>query len=103
MLFDHWSVYDGIVSQGIVSDQKEVTAKPTITRTYARVPNRDHATFLKRLQEATTVHLAFYRDPDDDKCLAPPLAGKADDLVPEDLNFLSLEAYEGKMIAAVRP
>ena len=72
MLFDHWSAYDGIVSQGIVSDQKEVTAKPTITRTYARVPNRDHATFLKRLQEAITVHLAFYRDPDDDKCLALP-------------------------------
>jgi uncharacterized protein len=105
ILFDHSRSFEWIVSQAIVAEYLDVTSRPAIASKLAR-KNRSKAGFLDLLAEAKVVSPdsipAVCRDPGDDKFLAAALAGRADYIVSEDLDLLSLEEYEGIVICDTR-
>jgi putative PIN family toxin of toxin-antitoxin system len=98
--------YELIASSAILAEYQHVTNRPAIQRKYIASENQARAAILDRLMGATMVEPdaipAVCRDPGDDKFLAAALAGGADYIVSEDLDLLSMGAYEGIRICDTR-
>lgn len=98
--------YEMIASRAILGEYQEVTERPAIRRKYVAAANQKRAELRQRLSRVTLVEPgvipAVCRDPNDDKFLAAAIAGRADYIVTEDLDLLSMGSYEGITICDTR-
>lgn len=98
--------YELIASPAILAEYQNVTNRPAIQRKYVAAENQVRDAIMDSLLRATIVNPetipAICRDPGDDKFLAAALACGADYIVSEDLDLLSMEAYEGIQVVDTR-
>ena len=96
--------FEWVISPEIAAEYLEVTSRPQLVRKFATL--RSRAIVADILSRATSVTPpstpTICRDPGDDKFLAAALAGEADFIVSEDLDLLSLVAYEETRICDTR-
>jgi putative PIN family toxin of toxin-antitoxin system len=102
LIFEWHGAYEWVVSPEIVNEYLEVNHRPRLGDRFKPRENRDLNTVLMLISAATPVYpteMPFIcRDPSDDKFLAAAETGKADFIVSEDNDLLSLVEYKGVRI-----
>lgn len=99
LVFDRGRDFEWIVSPEINAEYLNVLHRPELQRRFRQLDDRTLEKLLLRLSRATSIVPEsvprICRDPHDDIFLAAALAGRADAIVSEDHDLLSLGEYEG--------
>jgi putative PIN family toxin of toxin-antitoxin system len=102
LVYRHAETYELILSRPVVEEMLEVLHRPELTRKAPGLGQLDLRRLLDTLATAEIVELggipAVCRDPGDDKFLATAHVARAEYLVSEDQDLLSLGNYEGTRI-----
>ena len=100
LLFEHSDAYVIVLSPEIVKEILDVINRPELHRRFpdmAEMPRM--ALVLSKLEEAEVVepqeHLKVCRDPNDNKFFECAVAARADYIVSEDKDILSIGEFEG--------
>lgn len=106
LIFDRGDEYFWITSSDIVYEYLDVLSRPELQRRFQRMGTRRRDIMLTKIADSTRVQPDVIprvcRDPHDDKFLAAAVAGAVDYVVSEDLDLLSLGAYEGIPICSTQ-
>lgn len=94
LIFEHADRYTIVFSTQTAQELLEVIRRPELTRKYKRLSGLDFEKIIDILSSAEAVEIdsipSVVRDPNDDIFVATAIAGRADYIVSEDKDLLSL-------------
>ncbi len=106
IVFTHANKYELILSKPTFTEFLEVLQRPELTRKFSTLANLTMQHVLDIVSHASIVELGSIpevsRDIKDDKFLATAVAAKAEYLVSQDEDLLTLKTYEGVRIVTCK-